>query len=306
METLLTKPTKTNWLRAGTKGVPVGVDRANKAVLGYVVAQTGPFLEPDPRGEFDEKSLRQIISLMQGNPKGTKVRLGHPTLSDDGIAKFSGRAKNPRMDSVIVDGEELKAVRADLYLAESAFDTPNGNLGEYILKRAEEDSDSFASSLVLMALEEWRLDNHKQRRKYEGGPNDGKDMPPLWRPTEIHASDIVDSGAACTSFLSADLLAGLPDALVRQGCELLDAQFAGQARDVIQARLSAFVDRYLNHRFGEPEDDKDAWINARLVNGGDAPTETKEEPDAMNPATETAVPPADEAFALELYCMENE
>jgi hypothetical protein len=247
-------PTKPHWLRASTKGGPVGVDRTNNAVLGFVVAQQGPFLEPDPRGEFDEKSLRQIVVLMKKNANGTKSRLGHPTLSDDGISKFMGRALNPRMDSVVVDGVELLAVRADLYLAESAFEAnPNGNLGEYVLQRAEEDPNSFASSLVLQIEEEWRLDNHKQRRKYEDGPNMGKDMPPLWRPLSIHATDLVDSGAAVTSFLSADILAGLPDAIVRQGCELLDAQFSGLPRNVVEARLGAFVQRYLNHRYGEPE-----------------------------------------------------
>lgn len=274
----LTMPAKPQWLRANAKGA-VGVDRENRIVNGYVVAQEGPFLEPEPRGEFDEKSLRQLVTLMRKNPNGTKSRLGHPTLSDDGISRFTGRAKNPRIDTVIVviDGveTELMAVRADLHLAPSAFEgNPNGNLGEYILQRAEEDPGSFASSLVLQVDEEWRLDSHKQRRK----DDNGNELPPLWRPLAVHASDIVDSGAAASSFLSADILAGLPDAIIRQGCELLDAQFEGQDRDVIKARLSAFVDRYLNHRFGEPE-------------------EPEEEP-----TEEPIVPvPCDDALVLELW-----
>lgn len=258
--------------------------------MGYVVAQTGPFMEPGPRGEFDEKSLRQIVTLIKQSPKGAKSRLGHPTLSDDGIARYMGRSRNPRLDTVRVmqDGKEieLQAVRADLYLAESSFDTPNGNLGEYVLKRAEEDSDSFASSLVLDVNEEWRLDNHKQRTKYD----DGRDMPPLWRPLAIHASDIVDSGAACSSFLSADILAGLPDAIVRQGCELLDAQFAGQSPEVVKARLSAFMDRYLAYRFPEAEE----------------ALATDKAPEPEKPAQEAASEPAavvDEGLELELYCL---
>lgn len=243
-------PVAPHWLRANTKGA-VGVDREKRVINGYVVAQLGPFLEPEPRGEFDKTSLRQIHQLMRSGPaEGTKVRLGHPTLSDDGISKFMGRARNPRMDSILVDGVELDAVRADLHLASSAFENnPNGNLGEYILQRAEEDPNSFATSLVLMANEEWRLDTHKQRKKDDSG----KELPPLWRPTAIHASDIVDSGAAVSSFLSADILAGLPDALVRQACEMLDAQFAGQTREVTKARLSAFIERYLSYRYGEDD-----------------------------------------------------
>lgn len=283
-DTLLADPAAKKWLRTEFRGM-TGVDRENRAILGYVVAQEGAFLEPDPRGEFDEKALKKIVTLMQKSKAGTKVRLGHPTLSDDGISKFMGRAKNPRMDSVKVDGQTLLAVRADMYLAESSFETPNGNLGEYVLQRAEEDRDSFSSSLVLMAEEEWRLDSHKKRRLYEEGPNAGKEMPPLWRPTAIHASDIVDSGAAVSSFLSADMLASLPDAMLRQGCELLDAQFHGKDREFVKSHLSAFVDRYLSHRYGEVDD----------------------EPAQQPEATEEIVAPAaaDEGLQLALYVMQE-
>ena len=67
----------------------------------------------------------------------------------------------------------------------------------------------------------------------------------------LHANDVVEEGDATNSFLSADILASLPDAIVRQGCELLNAQFPNQPREVVQARLSAFVERYLSHRYGE-------------------------------------------------------
>jgi hypothetical protein len=254
-QSLLAEP-KHSWLRANARGM-VGVDRANKAVMGYVVAQEGKFLEPNPRGEFDERSLRSIVALMAKNKNGTKSRLGHPTLSNDGISAFLGRAKNPRLDKVVIDGQELLAVRADLYLADSAFEgNPNGNIGEYVLQRAEEDPNSFATSLVLQSDEEWRLDTHKRKRTDENG----QELPPLWRPLSIHASDVVDSAAACHNFLSADQLASLPDALVRQGCELLDAQFSGKDRAFVSAHLSAFTERYLNHKFGEPEETESAPV----------------------------------------------
>lgn len=248
MTTLKANP---EWLRANVKSAGIGVDRENRVINGFVVAQEGPFLEPDPRGEFDEKALRQIVALMKQNPNGTKSRLGHPTLSDDGISKFMGRAKNPRLDTVRVmkDGKEvdLLAVRADLHLSESAFENnPNGNLGEYILSRAEEDPDSFASSLVLQVDEEYRLDNHKRRKTYENG----KEMPPLWRPKQIHASDLVDSGAAVSKLLAAE---GMPEEHLRQGVALLDAQFAGKDKAFVESHLSAFVARYLSYRYGEPE-----------------------------------------------------
>lgn len=252
----LKMPVNPEWLRANVKSAGIGVDRVNKVIAGYVVAQEGSFLEPEPRGEFDEKSLRQIVALMKANSGGTKARLGHPTISDDGISKFMGRAKNPRLDSVRVmrDGEEveLMAVRADLHLSESAFETnPNGNIGEYILNRAEEDPDSFSSSLVLQVDQEWRLDNHKQPRKNDAG----EVLPPLWRPLQIHASDIVDSGAAVNGFLSAD---GLPDAVVRQATELFVKQLGSQPREVAEARLLSWAAKLLNFHYGEPEQEQSA------------------------------------------------
>jgi hypothetical protein len=99
----------------------------------------------------------------------------------------------------------------------------------------------------------------------------------------LHACDVVDDGDATHSFLSADILASLPDAIVRQGCELLDAQFNGQERSVIAARLSAFMDRYLSHRFGEPE---------------------QVEPETT--VETVGAPITDEGLLLSLYVMEQE
>lgn len=270
-------PEQPHWLKVGAQG-SIGVDRENRAVLGYVVAQQGPFREPTPRGEFDEKSLRQIVSIMRLNKNGTKVRLGHGTMSDDGVSRFMGRAKNPRLDSVTVsrDGKEaqLLAVRADLYLAEAAFETnPNGNLGEWLLTLADEDPGAIGSSLVLQAQEEWRLDTHKQRKR----DDDGNELPPLWRVTKIHSSDIVSDGAAVDELLSAE---GMDSNLLLQGVSLLDAQFAGQTREVVRARLSAFMERYLTHRFGEDEGHSDLVLAmeklAFAIDSADADTRKTE------------------------------
>lgn len=299
----LKMPVQPAWLRANVQGASVGVDREQKAVLGYVVAQCGPFLEPDPRGEFDEKSLKQIVKLMKANKGGTKVRLGHPNESDDHLSKYLGRAKNPRLDSVRVTQNgvevELMAVRADLYLAESAFDgNPNGNLGDYILQRVDEDPDSLSSSLVLQVEEEVRLEKNGTRKIGD----DGKALPPLWRPLSIHASDLVDAGAAVNGILSAR--GDLPDTIVRRGTELLDAQFAGQDREVVQARLTAFVDRYILHRFGEAAEERpvlevgntDGFATVRIT-GPDTLSQPEQEPIAEPVAVGTA----DDALLLDLW-----
>lgn len=278
-------PAEPTWLRANVKPAAqgIGVDREQKAILGYVVAQAGAFLEPDPRGEFDEKSLRQVVRLMRSKPNGTKMRFGHPSLSGDALGTTVARGKNPRLDVVNVerDGKavELMAVRADAQFLDSAFETPSGDLAGYLLTLAEESPDMLGSSLVLQIEEEVRLDNHGKPKL----DDNGNPLPPLWRPTAIHASDFVDQGAAVDGLLSAGIsIDGLPDAVVRQAWQLLDRQFGDAKPEVIRARCLAWLDRYLAARrplptveelFGNADDgaaellDLDVWIRERESGG---------------------------------------
>jgi hypothetical protein len=134
-------------------------------------------------------------------------------------------------------------------LSETAFENnPNGNLGEYVMDLAEEDSEALGASLVLTTEQETRLDDRGRPLKGD----DGEDLPPLWRPKRLHAVDVVDTGDATRSFLSADL----PDDIVRQGAALLDRQFGGCEPDVIHARCAAWMARYMELRFPEWEPKK--------------------------------------------------
>lgn len=262
---------KAEWLKAESGGRPIDVDREANVIHGYVVAQEGPF-KSEGRGEFDGKALRSILKLMKAEPNGLKSRLGHPTMSDDGIGKYLGRAKKPWIDKLTKEGPdgvpvEIEIIRADLHLDPSSFDTPSGNLGKYVLDRAESDSDSFSSSLVLTTDMEYRLDN-KGRPKVDDA---GNELPPLWRPTALHASDVVDTGDAVDSFLSID---ALPDVVVRRGCELLDQQFRGKSRKFIDDHIEKWKRRYLDMRFGEE----------------------KPEPIATEPVAEPVPPPEPEPY----------
>lgn len=241
-------PVRPQWLRAPAPQVRAsGVDRQAKIIRGYVVALQGTFKNVE-RGEFDASSLGKIVELMKLHPAGLKSRFAHPTESGDGLGKFLGRARDPFLGTATVqrDGRpvEVPAVRADLHLSASAFEAnPNGNLGEYVLKLAEEDPDALSSSLVLHTDKEFR-------RLADGtlatGP-DGEALPPLWRPTALYASDIVDEGEAVDGLLSTGRWTGNT---VRRAHELLDNLFAGQPRKVIRGRCLAWLDRYLDHTFG--------------------------------------------------------
>lgn len=249
-------PAKQEWLRAATSARPIGVDRERNVIQGYVVAETGVF--KDERGEFDGKAMKELLKLMKAEPMGLKSRLGHPTESDDGIGDYLGRAKNPWIEVIAgtdADGNavEHQRLRADLYFAPTAMETPPKGgrpLGDYVMARAEEDPDSFGSSLVLEVDKEYRIDKSGIPLR---GP-DGYDLPPLWRPKRLHASDVVDTGDAVNSFLSAEAVDALPDAVLRRGCELLDQQFGGKPRAFVAEHLAKFASRYLEWRYGPEED----------------------------------------------------
>ena len=161
----------------------VGVDAKAKIIHGYIVAEIGEF-KTEGRGQFDGASLDAIVRLMQRNTLGTLVRYTHGTFFEDAIGSFLGRARNPRRDGA--------AVRADLHLDPSAFVSPRGDLGTYILTLAKSDPTSFGSSLVLDAD--------------KVPPPHGSYAPPIWRPTSVFASDIVfDGDAVHSGFLSPEL-----------------------------------------------------------------------------------------------------
>lgn len=229
------------------KQKPKSVDREAGIIRGYVVAQLGPF-KSDGRGEFDEQSLQEIVSLWPSN--GLKSRFTHPTESNDGLGKHLGRAHNPQLSTVTVDRDgkqvEVPAVRADLHFAKSAFRTPNGDLASYVMDLAEEDGAALSSSLVLRKKERWRRDKDGVLLT---GP-DGIELPPLWTVTHLFGSDVVDEGDAVDGFLSVGNGADWTRDTLAKGNELLDKLFSGQTRSVVRTRCEAFLNRYLNKRYG--------------------------------------------------------
>lgn len=245
-------PLEPEWLKASVSGKPVGVDRdAGEAgvLFGYIMAQEGVF-KSQGRGEFDKAALREIVKLTKAAPNGLKSRFTHPSMTSDGLGKLLGRVRNPRLDKISTresDGQrldnEITVVRADLHLSPTSRNTPSGDLGGYVMALAENDPDALSSSVVITADEEYRIDKQGRPARDE----DGNTLPPLWRPLRLHASDIVDIGDACDGLLS---VGGLPDKLVRQASTLLDEQFAGQRRKTVEVRATAWLKRYLDHRFG--------------------------------------------------------
>lgn len=232
MNTPTPKTIKPKWQRSYCLAAG-SVDRDKGVLRGYVVAQEGDFKTPG-RGSFDLESLRAVTRLMNSTPKGVKSHFAHPTLSDDGLGKLLGRARNARMDK--------DRVRADLHFNSRAFNGPRGeDYAGYIMDLAEDDPDALSSSLVLEADLDYKMDKKGKILRDEAG----NELPPVWRPTAIYGSDIVDTGDAVDGLLSSD---GLPDAVVRRGYELLIQQFGVQPDDVVRARIESWLDRALAYR----------------------------------------------------------
>lgn len=259
------------------------VDKDRSILRGYVVAQAGPF-KSQGRGEFDRESLETIIELGNDSDTGLKSRLGHPTMSDDGVGKFLGRSRDFRMSKAVDarTGKKVDAARADLHFDKTAKSTPHGNLADYVMDLAKSDAGAISSSLVLEVEETLRLEKDGTRAVGD----DGEPLPPLWRPTALHASDIVDTGDAVDALLSPSELCqaldiGLTaelekllrfDNVARLSTQLLDGMFKNDNRGDIERRCLAWLKRYLELRFGEevpqlstPELDKRAARLARLA-----------------------------------------
>jgi len=224
-------------------------------IRGYVVAQEGVF--KDRRGEFDVMALNAIVKLANASPNGLKSRLAHPDLSNDGIGKLLGRVKNCRLDTITVRESQgslktdaIAVVRGDLHIDPSSHKAPSGDIGEYVLTLAESDPDAMSSSLVLTADQEYRVDGRGLRLK----DDQGEELPPLWNPKTLHASDVVDTGDAVDGILSEQLDAeGLPDGVVRMASKLMAEQFDGKPRDFVKEHCSAWLDRYLDRVYGPAE-----------------------------------------------------
>ena len=112
------------------QGADIQVDSEERVLRGVSLLQA---VEALGHGMMvDETTLDQVVALGNGLEKGVKCRFTHPGLSSDGLGKFLGRIRQLRRDGDKVLG--------DLHLSALAFKSPtDGNLGDYILERAQED-----------------------------------------------------------------------------------------------------------------------------------------------------------------------
>lgn len=226
----------------------IGVDRENNAILGYVVAEEGSF-KNESRGRFTSNSLNRIVEMANADSRGLRSRFQHPSASDDGLGKHLGRAKNFRIDSR--GGRSI--IRADLRFDQTALEPgPEGGkpLGAYLMDLAESDPGALQTSLVLKP----------EKIQTDEVDEDGNQLGPVWMPKHVLASDFVADGEAVHGdLLSSDAISQFFDQSDRRlhtelpgfVTETLNRAFPDADREAISSRFQAFLDRYLDDRFGQ-------------------------------------------------------
>jgi len=182
------------------KSAPEGVDTEKGAIFGVAIATVG---EAKGHGvSLDQSFIDEVVN--QGNEKksGIKARFGHPNMCGTALGTFLGRVKNFRVDGNIA--------RADLFLSNSAKETPDGDLHNYVLSLAQNDPDMFGTSIVFTPGRTYKDDGGDKVYSDEQGYRDisSKEYASL---EKLHAADVVDDPAANDGLFSAwskDTLAG--------------------------------------------------------------------------------------------------
>lgn len=230
-ETQTIPVTASKWLKLRpSRGVDPGepVGRQEKVIYGAAILSKGEAKGHDL--EIDDTSLDQLVKLGNSKPNGLKARFTHPHLSGDGLGSYLGRWRNFRRDGDVT--------RADLHLSDRAFNTPQGDLGGYVLDMAADEPEAFGVSIA------FPIGSQVPRKK--AGKKQEANLPSnVLRLTDVHAADVVDQPAANEGFFD------LPDWPARQAAGVLDYLFGDTEPGVIRERVSAFLDSYLSER-GEP------------------------------------------------------
>lgn len=178
---------------------------------------------------LDNEFVNETVRAGNDKADGVKARFGHPNASQTALGTFIGRFQNFRADGDIA--------RADLHLSETAAETPNGNLKDYVLSMSKKEPDMFGTSIVFTAGSEYKKDEDgdkiypeamgRYRSKKGDDPVPYAEMPgPTFVELEsLHAADVVDDPAAndgMFSKFSSDQLAAQATQFLQEHPDIVD------------------------------------------------------------------------------------
>lgn len=139
-----------------------------------------------------------VLGQRQGE-NGHQVRFGHPGACDQVLGTYCGRVKNIRL-------RDNQAI-GDIYLSKASENAPGkGNLKEYILNLAKEDTQAIMMSIVFTPDEPYFINADGIKEIYSGTPEQNYYLSTLPEPNRCiyetvkawHYTDFVDAGANST------------------------------------------------------------------------------------------------------------
>jgi len=187
----------------------------------------------------DSMLLEQTAAAIEKARYGIKARFTHPSLSGDGLGKFLGRVRDARVEDDVV--------RADLHFSQTAHDTPDGDLADYVMSLAEKDSRAFGTSISYYPDYDAEAAFVKKHGK-RSPDSDNKNNYPHARLKTLHAVDAVDDPAANPNglFQKGQEIAADADALLSFSLGLTDEVPELVELGIDPERGAGFVKRFLD------------------------------------------------------------
>lgn len=216
-------------------GAPESVDKERGVIYGAKIIQVG---EAKGHGLFvDGEFIDRVQELGNGLKQGIKARFGHPNMCSTTLGTFLGRWKG-----LFRDGD---AIRGNLYLSNTAKETPHGDLFNYVLNMADQEPDMFGVSIDF---------SRDLDAEQEAGVDEESGLQ-LARIHKLHCADAVDSPAATDgmfSRFSGETVAGQVTRFLDEHPDVWDA--LSGAPEVLSAlarhgsRIDEFTTRYREYR----------------------------------------------------------
>lgn len=198
---------------------------------------------------IDDVTLQQVAEFASRGKSGVKSRFTHPSMSADGLGRHLGRIHDVRLE----DGRVI----GDLHFVQSAHETPEGDLAEYVMQLAEDDPEAAGLSIVFehdpaseaeFLLEHGAtvIDGYLDDRGFKSpDPLNTKNYPHV-RLAKLRAADIVDEPAANPEGLfDRHSLPRVVDDLLSYAAGLSDEKPNTTAFGVDADRATQFLGRWL-------------------------------------------------------------